>query len=124
MKVWMMMLVGVLMLGLVGVAEAKGHKNHSGATQKQTHVCGKIVSVATDGSSIVIQTGKKSGGQQVTVQTEPATIVTIDKVTGKKVTDLTAGLHVKVTPATGVAQTIKAHTHKKHNKNKKVAPTS
>jgi hypothetical protein len=118
MKFWTMLLVPALVLAMVGVAEAKGKHassttGHKHAT-KAPHISGKIVSVATDGTSIVIKEGKKKGGQEVTVTTDASTKVTIDKVKGKAVTDLTPGMHVKVTPTTGTATKIKAHTKHKH----------
>lgn len=79
---------------------------------------GKIVSVATDGSSITIQSSKKSGGGQQTVQIAPNTLVTIDGVGGKKVTDLQAGEKVVINPPSGVATSIIAkHTHQKKTAN-------
>ena len=119
MKIWMALLAGVLMLAVTGIAEAKGHHKNAGAKAAATHsshVSGKLVSVAPDGTSIVIKQGKKHGGAELTVQTDANTKVKIDKVAGKKVSDLIPGMHVKVTPATGVAQKIKARTHHKHHK--------
>lgn len=114
MRIWVTLLVAVLVLGLTSTVEAKGHKSHAA---KGSHLSGKVVSVSADGKSVVIKQSKKHGGQEVTVQTDTSTTVKIDSVAGKQVTDLTPGMHVRVSPATGTAQKIKVCT-KHHHKHK------
>ena len=106
------LLLPVLVLGVVGVADAKGKKDG---------LAGKIVSVTTN--SITIQTRHKKGAaggaaavETVTVQTDASTLVTIDGVAGKSVRDLQAGERVRVTPSTGTATLIEATTKKHHKK--------
>jgi hypothetical protein len=115
MKFWMKVLVPVLVLGLVGIADAKGKKG-----AKEPAIMGKIVSVAGDGSSIVVKEGKKQGGADVTVPTAASTKVTIDGAAGKAVSDLKAGEKVSVKSKAGTAKSIKAKTPKakKHHKKK------
>jgi hypothetical protein len=114
MKFWMLLAVPVLVLGIVGIVDAAGR---NAAANKLDSLHGKVLSVAADGSSIVIKEGKKQGGQELTVQTNAGTAVTIDRVSGKHVSDLVPGDRVKVYPATGVATKILAripHHHGKH----------
>ena len=115
MRFWTKVLVPVLVLGLVGIADAKGKKG-----AKEPAIKGKIVSVAKDGSSIVVKEGKKQGGTNVTVPTGASTKVTIDGTAGKTVSDLVKGEKVKVKSKGGTAKLIKAKTAKakKHHKKK------
>lgn len=105
------LLIPILVLGMVGIADAKGKKGGNA-------LVGKIVSVGAD--SITISTGKKKAGDQknVTVQTTASTTITIDGVGGKSLKDLQAGEHVRITPSTGNATEIQATT--KHHKKKGV----
>ena len=89
----------VLVLGLVGIAQAKDKP-----------LKGKISSVAADGLSFQITTHKDP--TPVTVTADTSTTVSIDGVAGKKISDLTAGLYVTVTPSTGTALTVEAFTKK------------
>jgi hypothetical protein len=114
MKLWTMLLVPALVLSLVGVAAAKD--------KEEKGIKGKVVSVAADGTSLVIKESKKEGGQDLTVTTDANTAVTINKESGKKVTDLTAGIEVKITPTTGTATKITATEKKKDHKSKKNPP--
>ncbi len=114
MSMWTKILVPVLMLGLVGVAEAKGNK---GGQKKDKPLVGAVVSVADDGNSVVVKAGKKATATETTVQTSISTAVEIDGVKGKAVKDLSVGDKVKVTPSTGLAVEIKAtHAKGKHEK--------
>jgi len=115
MKFWTKVLIPVMVLGLVGIADAKGKK-----AGKEPAIKGKIVSVALDGSSIVVKKGKKQGGGSVTVPTASSTKVTIDGTAGKAVTDLKAGEKVKAKSKGGTVKSIKAKSGKsKSGKTKK-----
>src|ERR1700722_19905628 len=103
MKFWTKVLIPVLVLGLVGIADAKGKKG-----AKEPAVKGKIVSVAANGTSIVVKQGTKNSGSDGPRPTASSTKVTIDGTAGKAVSDLKAGEKVKVKSKGGVAKTIKA----------------
>jgi hypothetical protein len=123
MKFWTKLLVPVLVLSLVGVAEAKAAKGEKKA--KHEGVAGKLVSVS-DGTLTISHGGKKAGAKEVTVKTDASTKVTIDGVSGKAVSDLKPGEKVVVSPATGTATEIKATSPKAKagktaKKNKKTA---
>lgn len=92
MKRWTMLLVPVLVMGLVGLAQAKGagKKDHGGAVK------GKIVSIAADGSSITISHGHKAKAVEVKVPVNGSTKVEIDGVS-KSLNDLHTGSKVVVT---------------------------
>jgi hypothetical protein len=111
MKLWTKLLVPVLMLGLVGIADAKG-KHSKGIT-------GKIVSI--DGTTVTIQPKGKKGAvaDPIKVTTDASTTVEIDSAPNMKVTDLQTGEKVVVTGGTsGPATDIKATTKKHKKKNK------
>jgi hypothetical protein len=113
MAFWAKLFIPVIILGLVGVADAKGKKGKGGLT-------GKIVSVS--GNKIVIQSkGKKSAGTQpITIQTDMTTTVEIDGVPGKKVSELHAGERVIITgDPSAVVSDIKATSGKSKGKKKK-----
>jgi hypothetical protein len=84
---------------------------------------GKIVSI--NGSSVVIQShGRKDGKSTMTVVTDANTMVTIDGKSSK-VSDLTAGLFVRVSPSEGTATIISATSTKpEHQHGGKKAPTT
>lgn len=102
-------LVPVLILGMVAVADAKKNNQNNGGIK------GKIVSVSKN--YIIIQTGKKNGGQQTTIHTSPNTTVEINKQGNHAVSDLQAGEHVVVQEdQNGVATDIQATGKHKHHK--------
>ncbi len=113
MNIWSKLVAVVALSTAIGGTQAQaGHFRHGLHGLK-----GKIVSVAADGSSITIQHSKKSGSP-MTVQVAPNTLVTIDGVGGKKVTDLEPGEMVVVSPTSGVATSIIAkHSHQKKTAN-------
>ncbi len=120
MKLWMMILAAVVTLGLTGMAEAKVHKS-AGIHVKHhvPHISGKIVSISTDGTSIVIKESKKHGGQEVTITADASTKVSSGHHKSETLSYLKVGMHVKVTPVSGTATHIKVlvkHTHHKHVK--------
>ena len=109
MKSWMVTIVALLVMSLVGVVEAK--KPTEGKPVK-----GQIVSVAADGTSVVVKTaGKKS--TEITVSTDAKTQVTIDG-TDAKLSDLKKDEYVVITPALGTAEKITATTKKPEKKPK------
>lgn len=112
---WSLALALVAVLALAGFASAAkaGKSAAKGAATKST-VQGSVVKV--DGEKLIIQTktNRKAAGEEKTIETGKDTKVTVDGKEGKLV-DLTAGMNVKVTPATGKATKIVA-------KSKKVKP--
>ena len=68
---------------------------------------GVVVSVASDNTSIVVNTGTMKAPNNVTVTVDAKTTYTLD-TNAAKITDLKAGQSVVVTPATGTAQTVAA----------------
>ncbi len=122
MKFWKQLLIPVMVLGLAGVVEAKGTKGAGKGAAKEPAVKGKIVSIAADGTSIVVKTGKKNGGEETTVTTNANTNVEIDGVKGKAVMDLEVGEVVNVKSASGAASEIKAHKGKHGEGKKKSKP--
>ncbi len=117
MKILMSVIVTMLVCGLVGVAQAK--KPAGGKTKGDKPVRGQVVSVAADGTNVVVVTsGKKA--TEITVSTNEKTKVTIDGADAK-LTDLKKDLWVQIAPGIGTATTIKATTtkpEKKHHKAK------
>ena len=107
---WTKWLVPVLVVAMVGVADAKGAKG-AGKHKKGGGLKGKITAVAADGSSITVHTGKKKNGagQDVTIATtKPNLKIEIDGQKGKSVRDLAVGEKVVVNPLSGPATDIKA----------------
>ena len=108
MKMWMNAIVVMIVCGLVGVAQAKKPANGS------KPIKGQIVSVAADGTSVVVMTsGKKAN--EVTVTTDKDTKVTIDGAEAK-LADLKKDEWVVITPGIGLATEIKASTKKPDKK--------
>lgn len=102
MKPTFKMLVAMLVVGLAGFAQAKGHKSHSG-------IKGKIVGVSLHSITIT----EKGNEGQVTIKVDANTTVEVDGVSGKKVTDLQAGERVIIQGGTdGPATDISARSHK------------
>ena len=115
MKFFIAMTVLVISLALAGDAMAKGAGGKHGLR-------GKIVSVS--GNSVVIQTHSKTDGKATkTVVTDANTMVTIDGKSSK-VSDLTAGLFVRVSPSEGTATTIAALSSRPEHKHAAKAPTT
>jgi hypothetical protein len=106
MKWWTKLMIPMLVVGLVGIADAKG---------KNGGLRGKIVSI--EGNAITISKGKKNGGQNTIIHTTATTSITIDGASGKAVTDLQVGERVTVTPYAGTATQIVATTKHKKKKN-------
>lgn len=99
MKLWTVVLAVVVAISMAGLAEAKGNKAGKGG--KAEIVKGKIVSVATGGSSMVIKAKKSQG--QTTLATNAKTKV---KGAATSVADLKAGEKVKARVKNGVAKSI------------------
>jgi len=111
MKVWMSAIVAMLVCGLVSVAQAK---KPADGTKPDKPVKGKIVSVAADGTNVVVMTsGKKAN--EVTVTTDDKTKVTIDGADAK-LSDLKKDQWVEISPGIGLATSIKATTKKPEKK--------
>jgi hypothetical protein len=108
MKLFIALLVAALTISFVGTAQAAKEKKGKGLK-------GQVVSVAADGKSIVVSTGKKSDAKQSTIELDDSCTVTIDGAPGK-VADLKAGLYVLVSPAEGKATSITATTAKPEKK--------
>ena len=101
MKAMYKSLLAVAVLALVGSAFAAAP---STKPAKPATLTGTITKV--DGVKVTV----KAKDGDVVVVTDASTAVIIDKVEGKKVSDLQTGMTVKVTPPTGVATEIKAKT--------------
>ena len=112
MKLWTVVLAVVVAISMAGLAEAKGNKAGKGG--KAEIVKGKIVSVATGGSSMVIKAKKSQG--QTTLATNAKTKV---KGAATSVADLKAGERVKAKVKNGVAKSIKVKAAKAKNAGKK-----
>jgi hypothetical protein len=109
MKVWISLLALVLGLSFVTpTMAAKGGKKG---------VRGKVTSFTGDASkgSLTVTSGGKKNPQDVTVETDDKTSVTLDG-NPAKVTDLKSGLWVTVSPAEGTAATITASTTRPERK--------
>lgn len=109
MKLWISLLALVLGLSFVTpTMAAKGGKKG---------LRGQVTSFSGDEKkgSLVVSSGPKKSAQDVTVETDDKTTVTLDG-NPAKVTDLKAGLYVMVSPAEGTAATITATTTKPQRK--------
>jgi len=106
-KIVVLLLAGCLVMGLACMAAMAADEKP--AEQKSLH--GKVVKV--DGTNLIVSVKERGAkeAKEVTVATDDKTVVTLD---GKdaKLADLTAGMRVKVTPATGTATKIEAKTPK------------
>jgi len=101
-------LLAVVILGLIGVAQAQVQGKQKAKGEKKPSVSGVVVKV--EGEKLVVKVAPKGGdAKEVTVTTDNKTKVTLD---GKKAAlgDLKEGMKVKVTPDTGTAQKIDAKT--------------
>lgn len=113
MKVWMSAIVALLICGLVGVVQAKAPAD---GKKKEKPVRGQIMSVAADGTSVVIMTAGKTASE-MTITTDAKTKVTVDGADAK-LTDLKKDFYVQVTSGSGVATNIVATTAKPDKKPK------
>jgi hypothetical protein len=115
MKFLIAMTVLLISLALAGDAMAKGTGGKHGLR-------GKIVSVS--GNSVVIQTHSQTEGKSTkTVVTDSNTVITIDGKSSK-VSELAAGLFVRVSPSEGTATTIAASTSRPEHKHAAKGPTT
>jgi hypothetical protein len=101
MKLWTAVLAIAAALSMAAVAEARGGAAKAGKPGKGPTLRGTVVSVAADGTSVVIE--KQKTHEQVTVPVGPETRV---KGAAAKVADLKAGERVAVRPDTGTAKVI------------------
>lgn len=112
-----LILSSVLVLSFASLAGAKGKKQQEDAGG----LAGKLVGVSP--SMIIIQQkGDSNSGtpNQIKIKVDASTLVEIDGVSGKKVTDLQAGEHVVIQGnADGIATDIQATTHKGNHKKAK-----
>ena len=108
MKVWISLLA--LVLGLSFVSPTMAAKGKKGLR-------GQVTSFSGDEKkgSLAVTSGGKKNAQDVTVETDDKTTVSIDG-NPAKVTDLKAGLYVMISPAEGTAATITATTSKPQRK--------
>lgn len=106
MKVWTKLFA---VLAIVAMISAVHAADKPAKPAKKTTLKGAVVKV--DGTKLVVNSGKKGGNKEVTVETDDKTVVTIE---GKdaKLADLKPGQHVTITPDTGVAQKIEVPTPK------------
>ena len=104
---WANVLAMALVAGFAGAVLAD---DAGGGKTDEKPLKGKVVSVASDGLSFIITSGRKDP-KQTTVTCDANTTVTIDG-NASKVTDLKEGLFVEVSPATGTAKTVTAKTPK------------
>ena len=104
MKLVSKMLALVVALGFVSAVSAKdaakGDKAGSG-------VKGLVTKVS--GDKITVKSGHGDAAKEVEISTDANTKVTIDGKEGK-VADIKEGHHVSVTPSSGTALTIEAHS--------------
>jgi hypothetical protein len=100
---WIAVLAIVAMVGVVNAAD-KPAKPAKKATLK-----GAVVKV--DGTKLVVNSGKKGGDKEVTVETNEKTVVIIEGKEGK-LADLKPGQRVTVSPNAGVAEKIEVPTPK------------
>lgn len=106
---WTHLLVAFLVFGLAGFAfAAKGDKKKEGGKG-----LAGVVS-AVEGTNLKI----KVGDEEKTIATGDSTVVTIDKLPAK-LSELKAGMKVRVSPATGTASKIDASTKDAAPKKKK-----
>lgn len=114
MKVLTAVLTGLFVLALAAYVEAgqAGGGNKGGGVKAALKgITGTVVSV--EGTNVKISKRAKAGeaAQDVIVETDANTVITVDGVVAK-LSDLQAGMTVKVTPATGKAAKIEATTKK------------
>ncbi len=103
-SLWTIAVVLGAFLGGAGIIRAAATTEPSDKALK-----GTIVSIASDNTSIVVNTGTKKSPSNTTVTVDAKTTYTLDGNT-VKITDLKAGLQVSITPATGTAKTVTATT--------------
>jgi hypothetical protein len=108
--VFISVLAFILVAGLSFGTQAMAANLHAGNHMLR----GKIVSVAQDGSSMVVQAPGKNG-KQITVTFAAHVSITIDGK-GAMVSQLAAGDHVRVNPKSGDATLVEAKTPQKHVK--------
>jgi hypothetical protein len=113
MRWWTKLLIPVLMLGLVGIADAKGTKK-----THVKHMKGKIVSISGTDVVVAPHHKKKSAGKTATIHTSAQTKITIHGVSGKAVADLKAGEKVSITHSHHNASKITVAKKKHHHKKK------
>ena len=101
-SLWTMGLVLATFLGWTGIVRAD---DTPAPADKPLN--GTVVSIASDNTSVVVNTGTKKAPKTVTVTVDAKTTYTLD-TKDAKITDLKAGQAVVVTPATGTAKTIAA----------------
>ena len=107
---WTHLVVAVTILGLAGlVFAAKGDK----PKKEGGHGLSGVIS-AVDGKTLKIKVGE----EEKSVTTDDNTVVTIDKLPAK-LAELKAGMHVRVSPATGTATKVDASTKGAGGKGKK-----
>lgn len=107
MKTWASILVAALVLGLAGLAEARGHAGKRAHAGKHNGLSGTIQSVAADGKSVVVA----HKGTTATVALADTTKVAIkhakrEKPQAATLAALHAGERVNVRPAAGTASKI------------------
>jgi hypothetical protein len=102
MKVWTKRFAVMAIVAMVGIVHAADPKPPK-APKKGTTLKGAVVKV--DGTNLVVNSGKKGGDKEITVETNEKTVVTIEGKEGK-LADLKPGQRVTVTPDTGVAEKI------------------
>jgi len=102
MRIWTSVVTALLVLGLSGVAPAK--------TKKHDAIKGTVESVAPDGKSFVLKKkGKKAGTVTETLADSTKVLVKTArhaKAQPGAATDLKAGKHVRVSPATGTPKRV------------------
>jgi hypothetical protein len=110
MKRFALLLSVLAVFSLVGIAHAAKGDKAAKADKKGAEVqAGVVASVDANGNVKVTPKVKKgeAAPADLTIATDTSTVVTIDGNPGK-VSDLTPGMHVKVTPKTGTATKIEA----------------
>lgn len=114
MKLLGMLMALALTFALAGFAQAAPKADK--AARKAKALAGQVVSV--DGTKLTIKTRDQDKNvKEVVVTTDASTKVTVDGKDGK-LSDISAGMRVKVSPAEGLATSIEA-TAAKPRGNKK-----
>ena len=109
--------VAVLMVFCLAAGTALAKAGNKG--EKHKGLKGQIVSVASNGGSLVLETKGHKGkaGEQKTITITPSTLIEIDGVAGKHASDLKSGMKASVSVSGDSATEIKAGNHAdKHKK--------
>ena len=115
MRIWACVMAGLLVLGLGGMADAKGKAGKPAKAKKHHVLKGTVTSVAPDGKSLVVR--KKHATASATLGESTKVLLKSGrhaKAQPGTTADLKKGKKVTVRPAKGTAKTVVVHeSHKK-----------